>query len=211
MNYYEVLGVDKTASADAIKKGYKRMAAKYHPDRQGGSSKAMVLVNKAHDTLSDPQKRAFYDLHGEDEPQRPPIETQALQLIYNIILQIADQVDDDFNFVGALHENLSANRRNIANSEPKLRSMLRKAERQKTKIRRKKKDSGENLLTRVFDQKIAQIKAKIADIPNALVLADAALKILTEYEYAGEVDSRRDKRPDLGGLLQQMLKQGYGP
>lgn len=60
MDYYNTLGVSKTASADEIKKAYRKLAAKHHPDK-GGDTAEFQKVEEAYRTLSDPQKRAEYD------------------------------------------------------------------------------------------------------------------------------------------------------
>ena len=66
-DYYEVLGVSKDASDDEIKKAYRKLAIKYHPDKNPGDKEAEAKfkeVNEAHDVLSDKQKRARYDQFG---------------------------------------------------------------------------------------------------------------------------------------------------
>lgn len=63
-DYYEVLGVGKTASDDEIKKAFRKAAVKYHPDKQGGDEAKFKEVNEAYEVLKDKQKRQRYDQFG---------------------------------------------------------------------------------------------------------------------------------------------------
>lgn len=64
---YETLGVSKNASADEIKKAYRRLARKYHPDinKEKGAEEKFKEINAAYEILSDEQKRKQYDMHGD--------------------------------------------------------------------------------------------------------------------------------------------------
>ena len=62
-NYYEVLGLPKSASADEIKKAFRRLARKHHPDA-GGAEEKFKEINEAYEVLSDPEKRSQYDQYG---------------------------------------------------------------------------------------------------------------------------------------------------
>ncbi len=66
-DFYEILGVEKTASADDIKKAYRKVAMKYHPDRNPGDKEAEEKFKEAaeaYEVLSDPDKKAKYDRYG---------------------------------------------------------------------------------------------------------------------------------------------------
>jgi curved DNA-binding protein len=67
-DYYKILGVERTAGADEIKKAYRKLAMKYHPDRNQGNKQAedqFKEINEAYEVLSDPQKRSRYDMLGD--------------------------------------------------------------------------------------------------------------------------------------------------
>ncbi|MBI4302411.1 MAG: molecular chaperone DnaJ [Chloroflexi bacterium] len=69
-DYYEVLGVDRNATPEEIKKAFRRLALKYHPDRnqESGSEERFKEINEAYEVLSDPEKRANYDRFGHGGP-----------------------------------------------------------------------------------------------------------------------------------------------
>lgn len=69
-DYYAVLGISRSASDAEIKKAYRKMAAKYHPDKPTGDEAKFKEISEAYETLSDAEKRSMYDQFGADYDQR---------------------------------------------------------------------------------------------------------------------------------------------
>jgi DnaJ-class molecular chaperone len=65
-DYYEILEVPRDADEKTIKKAFRRLSLLYHPDKNPNSHEKFLLVNKANEVLSDPEKRRIYDIYGEE-------------------------------------------------------------------------------------------------------------------------------------------------
>jgi curved DNA-binding protein len=72
-DYYEVLGVERSAAREDVQRAYRRLARKYHPDvnKDAGAEETFKRVNEAYEVLSDPKKRARYDRFGDGWRQVP--------------------------------------------------------------------------------------------------------------------------------------------
>jgi curved DNA-binding protein len=79
VDYYKILGVDKSATTDTIKKAYRKLARKHHPDLNPNdkeANKKFQQINEANEVLSDPEKRKKYDQYGKDWKHAEEFEKQ---------------------------------------------------------------------------------------------------------------------------------------
>ncbi len=100
-NYYQVLGVNRDATDEEIRRAYRKLAMEYHPDRNPGREKwaneKFKEINKAYEVLSNPQERAAYDaslyaqaqtIHKPYRPARPPaVDPKYPEELVRVILQ----------------------------------------------------------------------------------------------------------------------------
>ena len=96
IDYYKILGVDKTASTEDIKKAYRKLARKHHPDLNPNDKEAhkkFQQINEANEVLSDPEKRKKYDKYGKDWQHAEQFEKARAQ-------QGQYTSSEDFNFGG---------------------------------------------------------------------------------------------------------------
>ncbi|MGB5202888.1 MAG: DnaJ domain-containing protein, partial [Eudoraea sp.] len=86
IDYYKILGINKKASENDIKKAYRKMARKYHPDLNPGDKEAekkFKEINEANEVLSNPENRKKYDKHGKDWKHADEIEKAQQQQQYH--------------------------------------------------------------------------------------------------------------------------------
>jgi curved DNA-binding protein len=111
IDYYKILGVDKTATQDEIKSAYRKLARKHHPDLNPNDKEAhkkFQQINEANEVLSDPEKRKKYDTHGKDWQHADQFEkarqSQGRQSAYST--ESAFSSEDDSGYFSDFFESL---------------------------------------------------------------------------------------------------------
>lgn len=210
MSHYETLGLkreDKPTSAE-IKKAYKRMAKKHHPDR-GGDGKMMVLANQAYDTLMDPAKREHYDLTGEEKPLSS-IDIEAR----NSILQLFGSLISEGK--------INIPRRAVAinnQAAAKMRGELAHLKSELAEIEKRRDEltvtDGTNLWHNLIDSMIEQGRGKLASQEHKLAISKRVGEMLQAYR-SGVTDSAHppamgfgDAAATLRAMKEAMRQSGF--
>ena len=132
-NHYDTLGLASTATPKEIKAAWRRLSAKYHPDREGGSDEAMQEINAAYDVLSDLQRRALYDQLGFD-PDVKKLNEAAAALVADTFGHLLGE-PGDFDLVVRARSILRQGRTAKSVEESRLRAAAHALERKRDRVR----------------------------------------------------------------------------
>lgn len=179
MSLYEALGVAKNATADAIKRAYRKKAHKAHPDK-GGSEEAFHPIQKAYEVLSDPQRRAQYDQNGSTDQQDNS--TQMLSQIAALMLQILDKEDADYTDVMAIMRKTIGGAKAQAHNAI-LEMNAKVAKRRKAAKRFSKKKGGPNVMVMLIEGEISKHLQMVESANAEIVRLNQMLEALEDYEY----------------------------
>ncbi len=176
MDLYQILGVDRTATAAEIKAAYRRLAKGNHPDLIGGDGHArMAEINRAHDVLSDPERRAQYDRTGSDKPiaNHGQIAEQRLMAMFN------EYLDADREYAGdAIQVMKAAVQRGMADLKSQEATLRRKIV---TLERRAKRIKGPPVVHQVANSKIQSCQRALAQLHDELLVAGEVFVLLGAY------------------------------
>lgn len=103
-NFYKILEVNQDADDQTIKKAFRRLSREYHPDKNPGAHEKFLQINKAYETLIDPEKRKIYDIYGEEglDKQNNLMSNEHRQKGPNSKIEISVELEDLYN--GAVKE-----------------------------------------------------------------------------------------------------------
>lgn len=191
---YDTLGVDKTADAATIKKAFRSRAKKHHPDAGGDAKKFHALV-KAHDVLSDPQRRAKYDETGDesDKPNADNVEAMARSRAMEAVGAAMQANLKNLAYVDIVSEakvhvrvNIAAIEKNIAGIQEGCDLLRQAVKRFRKKKRKAPSASPDDLLIQVIMGQINMQEREIGERREAMKPFARALEILGEWEYEHE-------------------------
>lgn len=178
---YDVLCVDAGATPETIKRAYRKLASKHHPDRKTGNKELMQQVQLAYDVLSDEAKRKHYDETGQTK--RPvELDAAAMETLAQLFQQYIDKSaenEDPIEVVGVALRNAIADlKRNIASHPAQLEVLDRKA-----KACRSKR-SEIDLYAGLIEQKRQALERGKQMAERRLPTFERALELLKDYESA---------------------------
>jgi len=193
INLYRVLGVPKTADAEVIKRAFRKMALRYHPDRNPGDAKAAAKFQRvqfAYQILSDPDKRARYDATGEHDSgkadNRQGILINALRNAFllamaGIVKSMRDQAQVDMltevcSAASKCEHECAMNAEKLRHARTKVAKLLK---------RFRKTGNGENLMEAVIAQELVDLDKHIADFETIQQANREALEYLKDYSFDG--------------------------
>lgn len=180
MNPYEVLGVSKDADAQGVKRAYRKESSRAHPDRNGGDTRAMTLVNVANDILSDPKRRERYDLSGEDLPPTPPLDHQArmqLAMAFQSVLEKPQRLNIPAAAKAFLHER----KRGVQTQISGMKGMQDHFRRRALDVEFKGKEGEPNVFADQLACATRNLESQLETSQGMLLALDRALEMLASY------------------------------
>ena len=192
-NLYDVLAVTKDATAEQIKKAYRKLAMKHHPDK-GGDEQEFKDIAKAYSVLSDEDKRKRYDETGQVEEERDPFN----EILASFISDLQDNVD-------SLNTDIIDIAKKKIKKEIKEINLARIQTENKIKylnffLKRIKKDTESNVFNLVTKSKIEQLKSKLEAITKSMDILKRMEDVFNgdieyDFESPDEYTSSKEEYP----------------
>lgn len=180
---YDVLGVASDASPSDIKKAYRKLAKKHHPDAGGADDDRFSAITKAYNVLSDEAKRKHYDETGEGDDPPDNAHSEALNLIVHILVQIVAALPaEGIDIIGKIREV-------ILKGDEANRNRLKAIDAEVAKLNKviKRLKGGTGFIEKALQSSIADAEKSRVQTNAMLVTTARALEMLKDYSY--EVDA----------------------
>lgn len=179
---YEALGVSRNASYEEMKKAYRRLAQKHHPDRGTGDNEEFVKIKLAFEVLSDPEKRASYDRTGVWSAASASTLERAKAELAGLFTQMMAVPDLP------MHVNIVAEMHRVVGDEINntlLKIMQSHKDRKKFKVVKKRllAESSQALLVGVLRKKRVEVWVAYRALQEQVRMLRMILELLSKYDY----------------------------
>jgi len=180
MNLYDELGLPTYCTADEIKQKYRTLAQTHHPDK-GGDEEKFKRIKTAYEILSDPTRRAEYDLTGKYD-QDVTVKSESYSRLSNMVAQYTQQINPEIDDLILkmkvdIYQAQETNRREIDLCERSIEKF--KIVSRKIKI----KHEGENVLKTFADALQKQKEENLIFLKRTTLILNLMLDILEDYQY----------------------------
>lgn len=181
MDLYKILGIEKDATLEQVKKAYRQKAKESHPDA-GGDAKEFEKISRAHVVLTDPAKRERYDATGETDTGPNNTQDAALQIIHSMLDKILSEPHEHFpqDLTKNMDGFLTTEIQGIKQEQAARKKLVKKAEMLKKRFSVKK---GQNRIEAFYEWKIRQLNQQIGQMDSAIAQREAARAILKDYSF----------------------------
>jgi len=185
-DYYEILGIERTATDAEIRDAYRKIAQSVHPDKGGGVDEFQA-ISTAYRTLIDPERRARYDRGDENasgpKPQSP--EQKARERLAMLFQQTVLAMKEGQDIVKIMRESLIAGRMKMQADIGKAEMATANIERVRGKMHYKGDDDGnvfEGIMNQLHDSNTRQIN----QLSHEIDIMDMTIEMLDNYEFEVE-------------------------
>jgi curved DNA-binding protein CbpA len=187
MNLYQILGVSVQASNTEIRKAYRKLSAKHHPDSDGGDRDKFEQIKLAHDVLINPERRKRYDTTGRTDEDR--ITPERIELFLKEMIKTVVEAErpdgstdnpEGENIKDKMILSLKASRQAIRNDRRKLERRLRRTN---TMLRRFKPREGYDPVGDALRDQKEKWEYELRMNDDAMQLSVEMEKVLNTYDY----------------------------
>ena len=192
MNLYEILGVVKDATMEDIKKAYRQLANKYHPDKDAGDNTLFIKIKEAYEILSDPVKRSQYDITGiatpgNIDPEERKI-AEAKEFIATVLEAMVTNNAMDVetrSVIDVINTLIETNKAEVLKNITEIQRQISK--RNKIIARFKKKSSGENMFQLFLLSNNNKQLEQINKFKEYVLKMEFAAEFIKDYDYTVDV------------------------